>query len=315
MKTTHRNYAEEIGDFNRLARFFAPPSLARRTHTTWCLGRLVDWKYSLFEHKRAYAAFCNENAHLWFDAFGELAGFAISEGGDAGFQILTLPGYRFLFEEMLQWVLETWQARPAKFGSSFSTEITTYQALEAKGLERYGFYVESEFFTRRFDLTGELAPRFPLEPGFVIVDMQSRPDYRAQGLLRANAFQKKNTLTAEEMENRLWFYNHSHAGPSYHPQTDLCVMAEDGRFVAGCEALINAHGLEAEIERVCTHSDFRQRGFARAVIQECLCRLKDLGLANAYITGYSQAAMALYGSLGAVDEVKSFVYEMKQEHS
>jgi GNAT superfamily N-acetyltransferase len=203
--------------------------------------------------------------------------------------------------------------RPAKYGSGFSTEITEYQALEAKVLERNGFYVESEFFARRFDLTGELAPRFPLEPGFVIVDLQSQPDYRAQGLLRANAFQKKNSLTEEEMGNRLWFYNHSHTGPIYHPQADLCIMAEDGRFVAGCEALINAHGLEAEIERVCTHSDFRQRGFARAVIQECLCRLKDLGLANAYITGYSQAAMALYGSLGAVDEVKSFVYEMKQE--
>lgn len=43
-------------------------------------------------------------------------------------------------------------------------------------------------------------------------------------------------------------------------------MAEDGLLIAGCEALINAHGLEADIERVCTHSDFRQRGFARAVI-------------------------------------------------
>lgn len=311
MKTTHRNYSEEFGDFNRIARFFTPSSLIRRTHTTLCLGRLVDWKYALFENKRAYAAFCNENAELWFDAFGELAGFAISERGEAGFQILTLPGYRFLFEEMLQWVLEAWQARPAKCGSGFSTETTEFQDLEARVLERYGFSVESEFFTRRFDLTSELAPRFPLEPGFVIVDMHSRPDYRALGALRANAFQNKNTLTEEEMENRLWFYNHSHASPIYHPQTDLCVMAEDGQFIAGCEALINAHSLDAEVERVCTHSDFRQRGFARAVIQECLCRLKDLGLVNAYITGYSHAAMALYGSLGAVDEVKAFVYEMK----
>jgi predicted GNAT family acetyltransferase len=47
-------------------------------------------------------------------------------------------------------------------------------------------------------------------------------------------------------------------------------MAEDGRFAAGAEALINAPGLEADIERVCTHSDFRKRGFARAAIQECL---------------------------------------------
>src|SRR6185436_9496915 len=101
----------------------------------------------------------------------------------------------------------------------------------------------------------------------------------------AEAFQGKNNLSEEELNHRLKFYNHSHNGPIYHPQTDLCVMAEDGTFVAGCEALINSHCLEADVERVCTHSDFRKRGFARAVIQECLYRLHDLGIQSAYITG------------------------------
>ena len=81
-------------------------------------------------------------------------------------------------------------------------------------------------------------------------------------------------------------------------------MAPDGRFVAGCEALIDAHNAEAEIERVCTHSAFRKRGFARAVIQECLYRLREMGMRSAYITGYSEAAIALYGSMGAVEEVR-----------
>jgi len=86
-------------------------------------------------------------------------------------------------------------------------------------------------------------------------------------------------------------------------------MAEDGKFVAGCEALIDARNVAADIERVCTHSDFRRRGFARAVIQECLYRLRDMGMRNAYIGGYSPEAIALYSSLGHVDEVKCFAYE------
>jgi len=309
MKTTHRNYSEENGDFNRLAKTFISRRADRRTHTTWCLGRLVDWKYALYENKRAYVSFCDENAHLWFDAFGELAAFAISESGDAGFDILTLEGYRFLYEEILGWVLEAWEERVTGKESGFSTELTEYQDLEARVLERYGFQSQSTFFTRRFDLTKELAPRVPLEPGFLIVDMQSHPDYRAQGILLAEAFQGKSTISEEELKYRLKFYNNSQNGPIYHAQTDLCVMAEDGQFVAGCEALINAYGLEADIERVCTHSSFRKRGFARAVIQECLYRLRDMGLHNAYITGYSPEAVALYASLGAVDETKSFVYE------
>jgi GNAT superfamily N-acetyltransferase len=309
MKTTHRNYSEINGDFNHISRFFTNYRTTRRTHTTWCLGRFVDWKYGLYTDKHSFPAFCDENAHLWFDAFGELAGFAISESGDADFNIMTLEGYRFLYEEILQWVLDAWKERVLENGSGFSTEITEHQDWETKILERYGFGCQSTLYTRRFDLTQELVPRFPLESGFLIVDMQSHPDYRAQGILRAEAFQGKSALSEEELSHRLKYYNHSHNGPIYHPQTDLCVMAEDGRFVAGCEALINAHCLEADIERVCTHSNSRKRGFARAVIQECLYRLQDMSIHNAYITGYSLEAVALYGSMGAVDEVRAFAYE------
>lgn len=73
--------------------------------------------------------------------------------------------------------------------------------------------------------------------------------------------------------------------------------------------MIDARNAEADIERICTHSSFRRRGFARAVIQECLYRLRDMGLRRAYITGYSPEAVALYGSLGATAESKSFIYE------
>lgn len=305
MKTTHRNYAEASGDFNRLAHFVIDHNHHIRTHSTWCIGRLVDWKYGIYENKAAFAAFCDENAHLWFDGFDRLAGFAISESGDAGFTIITLPGYRFLFEEILNWVLDAWAER----GPGFSIEITEQQPHEAAALERHGFQRTATFYARRFDLTNALAGRYPLEPGFTIVDMHAHPDCRAQRLLRDNAFKGKNTITEEEMAWELRMYNHSHNGPLYHAETDLCVMAPNGQFVAGCEALIDAANCEADIERVCTYSDFRRRGFARAAIQECLYRLQDMGMVNAYITGYSPEAIALYGSLGAGSESRAFIYE------
>jgi GNAT superfamily N-acetyltransferase len=210
---------------------------------------------------------------------------------------------------MLQWAMENWKDRVTP-ECNFSTELTECQDWEIKIVERHGFRPKVPFATRRFDLTGELAPRLPLEAGFTIVDMKSHPDVRAQGILRANAFQKKDSLTEEELNERVKFTNYNRNGPLYHPDTDICVLAPDGRFASGCEALINAPCLEADVERVCTHSDFRQRGFARAAIQECLYRLKALGIHNAYITGYSEAALNLYGSLGAVDEVKEYYYEI-----
>jgi GNAT superfamily N-acetyltransferase len=306
MKTTHRTYSEEAGDFNRLCRFVVEDDRHTRQYSTWCLGRVVDWKYGLYGNKLSVAGFCDKNACLWFDAFGEMAGFAISERGDSGFALLTAAGYRFLFGEMLAWVLANWGDR----GPCFSIEITERQTIEAGLLEKAGFHCRSTFYARHFDLTREPAKRFPLEEGFAIVDMAAHPDFRQQRLLRANAFGHQDILTEEELRYQLMFYNHAHEGPIYHPECDLCVMAPDGRFVAGCEALIDARNVSADIERVCTHGDFRRRGFSRAVIQECMRRLRDMGIRDAYIAGYSPEALALYGSLGHAGELKCFVYEM-----
>jgi ribosomal protein S18 acetylase RimI-like enzyme len=305
MKTTHRFYSEEQGDFFRLCRFYTQNAAHFRRHSTWCLGRIVDWKYGIYESKRAYPSFCEQNAALWFDGFEQLAGAVISESGDAGFVILNLPGYRFLYEQLLDWTLETWAAR----GPKFFTEISEHQGFEKEILERHGFLSTQAFFTRRFDLTGDLVPRFQLEPGFSIVDMHAHPDYRSQRRLRYNAFHDLEIKTEEEMQDQLKFANYSLTGPIYHAPTDICVMAPDGTLVSGCEALIDGVNAEADIERVATHSSYRQRGFARAAIQECLYRLKAAGLRSAYIAGYSDAAIALYGSLGAVEEQKQFVYE------
>jgi ribosomal protein S18 acetylase RimI-like enzyme len=306
MKTTQRGYSEEAGDFNRLCRVVVDHNDQVRARSMWCLGRLVDWKYGLYENKTSVVAFWEQNARLWFDGFGELAGFIISENGGPDFAIITLDGYRFLFEEMLEWVLENWGDREGKL----TTELTEHQAPEAAILEDHGLRLKATFFTEGFDLTQELPPSVPLEAGFSIVDMGINPDYRAQRILRADAFSGKSALTEGELRHQMAFYNHIHDGPIYHPETDLCVMAEDGTFVAGCEALIDARNRAADIERVCTHSRFRRRGFARAVIRECMVRLRDMGMRDAYITGYSPEAIGLYRSLGSASELRALVYEM-----
>jgi GNAT superfamily N-acetyltransferase len=306
VKTTHRSYSEEAGDFNRLCRFVVENDDQVRARSMWCLGRLVDWKYGLYENKTSVVAFWEKNARLWFDGFGELVGFIISENGGADFAIITLDGYRFLFEEMLDWVLGNWGDRDGQL----TAEITEHQAPEAAILEDHGFRLKATFFTEGFDLTQELPPPFPLEQGFDIVDMRTHPDYRAQRILRADAFGGKSTPTEEELRHQMTFYNHIHDGPIYHPECDLCVMAGDGMFVAGCEALIDARNCAADIERVCTHSRFRRRGFARAVIRECMRRLRDMGMRDAYITGYSPEAVGLYRSLGSTSELRALVYEM-----
>jgi GNAT superfamily N-acetyltransferase len=309
MKTTHRNYTEESGDFERLCHFLIAHAAHLRSHSTWCLARFVDWPYGPVAGKLPTPDFMSQNAHIWFDGFDLVAGLAISEYGRSDVAILTAAGYRFLFAEILQWILDhRGEHRP-----DLSIEISARQETEAALLEERGFSYQSAFYTFHYDLQAGLAEREPLEPGFTIVDMQTQPDYRAQRVLRYDAFRGPSELSEEELERLVALYSHARQSPIYHAPTDLCVVAPDGTFVSGCEALIDAHNVLADIERVCTHSRFRRRGFARAVIQECFYRLRDMGLERAYITGYSPEAIGLYGSLGAQERSKRLLYKLSRE--
>jgi GNAT superfamily N-acetyltransferase len=295
VNTTHRAYADDAGDFVRLARFVTDQDAHLRLHSTWCLGRFVDWRHGLWGIKATTPGFWEANAQLWFDGFGDVAGLAISEEGGPDFAILTTAGYRFLFEEILDWVLAAWGGREG----TPSIELGAAAGPEVIPLERRGFRHASSCMAYSFDLTAPGGPPVGLEPGFEIVDMATRPDRRAQRILRANGFQGRSDLTEEEIERQMLLDERGRQSPIYHPDTDLCVRAPDGRYVAGCEALIDARNAAADIERVCTHDAFRRRGFARAVILACLDRLRAMGLRRAHIAGYSPAAVALYGSLGA----------------
>lgn len=108
MRTTHRDYAEDAGDFHRLARIVTDDPDHVRGHTTWCLGRLADWK------------------------FGQVA-------------VLTTRGHRFLFGEALAWVVGNWGERGTLSVEITERAEGEAAALERRGFHRasalqaYGF--------------------------------------------------------------------------------------------------------------------------------------------------------------------------------
>ncbi|MFZ5352392.1 MAG: GNAT family N-acetyltransferase [Bacillota bacterium] len=305
MKTTNRGYSDVKGDFNLICDFLIKQNEYLRSYSSWSLPRFCDWRHGLYRPRTSVANFWGKSAQLWFDAFDKLAGFVISENGNTGFCIITSPGYRFLFKEILEWTMQNWGNRGAQFG----IEVSQKQEHEITVLEQFGFNNDSTFYIRYFDLTAELKERYPLEEGFEIIDMGSTPEYREQRILRANGFGGILDVSEEELNYQLEFYNNTHNSPIYHPDTDLCIKSKtDGIHVACCEALIDAWNCTADVERVCTHSEYRRRGFAQVVIQECLYRLKTMGIKKAYITGFSKEAISLYGTLGAVDELELYEF-------
>jgi hypothetical protein len=62
MRTTHRSYNEELGDFRRLARFITGNNQDIRTYSTWCIGRFAGWKYAIYNSHRPFCGL--EICHL-----------------------------------------------------------------------------------------------------------------------------------------------------------------------------------------------------------------------------------------------------------
>jgi len=78
------------------------------------------------------------------------------------------------------------------------------------------------------------------------------------------------------------------------------VVDPDGVHAASCLGFLDTANRISEIERVCTHSAYRRRGLAEAVIRACFQRLAQRGVERAYITAYGPEADALYEKLGPV---------------
>lgn len=62
MRTIHRAYDDNLGDFRAVARFFIQHAAHLRTHSTWALSRYVDWRYGLYESRTDRPGFWENNA-------------------------------------------------------------------------------------------------------------------------------------------------------------------------------------------------------------------------------------------------------------
>ena len=304
MKVITRAYDPDSDDFKKLCQFIIQDNHAKKEYFVFQLGRIVDWKYGLWKSDKYFPNFFRKNAQLWIDYFNELAGFAISENGDNMFTIFVKDSCAYLYEEILLWVIDHWSNRDG----ALCTELTEVQSAQMRILEKYKFVSTGvSEVTRMYNLTGMETFEPVLEDGYKIVDMASHYDPIGLAKLKTNAFHNENTVS----ELYLLANEYVRESPIYKPEFDLSIVNAQGEYVAGCEAFIDYDNQVAEIERVCTHSAYRRRGLAKAVIQACFHRLRTHGIPTAFITGMSEEAINLYGRLEYAKEIHRINYEHK----
>jgi GNAT superfamily N-acetyltransferase len=303
MHIYNRPFDPSHNDFIKMYRFLQQDYVHKQDRFIWLFSRLGDWYYGLYDEKKYIPTFFSENAQLWIDNLDELLGFVLSEDGSNLFFIFTAEGYDSLYTDILEWTMHNWRPR----FPTLKTEVHEYQDFALAALTRQGFHQVAEVaITRQYDPAACAAAPQALPAPYTIVDQYTRPDSPAKVALYKNGFSNTGEVTWLDIASNVY----SHHSPAYDASLDLSVVDEHGKHLAGCVGFIDPHYQVAEIEKICTHSAYRRQGLASAVVNECFRRLAGRGVTSAYITGYSEAAISLYGKLGWRKLKRWYHYEL-----
>lgn len=302
MKIYHRNFIYESNDFESLCKFIIQDNSLKNDFFTWHIGRIVDWKYNLSNFKKHFPDNFSSAAHLWFDYFHNLIGFVISESFDREFTVFLKNEYSFLYSELLNWVRTEW-------GSKYDTLVTSAvetQTNYIKVLEDEGYKRDVNIEVTRFFDTSIYKDYTIKDSSVLFQSMSEDGDYVKQADLRKNAWPKSYSSEVD-----LQIREYTRRSPIYNANVDFVLVNNDGRYISGCEAFIDYANNTAEIERVCTHSDFYNKGYAQIILKACMRRLFENNIMTAFISGGYDKTIHLYGKLGHVREFTRYFYELQ----
>lgn len=302
MKTHHRPFIYESSDFKHMCALLVRDNASKRESFVWHVARLVDWKYNLGNFKRRFPGNYASAAHLWFNYYDELVGFVISEEFNEQFDIILLDQYEHLYPEMLAWVYAEWGPHHRQLvTSAVDAHERRNFALEQAGYQRTG---EVEM-TRIFDTVQFRDIPYPAAP-LRFESMAENQNYANQAVLRRSAW--PNHRDDPQTDEAICAYIRT--SPIYDARFDFVLVDESGAHVSGCEAFIDYANNTAEIERVCTHAEHYNKGYAKMTLRACLRALHENHIGTAYLSGGYDKTIHLYGALGHANEFARFFYRL-----
>jgi ribosomal protein S18 acetylase RimI-like enzyme len=270
-------------------------------HSDWTLGRVVDWKYGLWNPAKLEESFFARHCHLWYDRLGTLAGFALSENGKGDFSMFTREPYRFLYSDMIAWAEE--ELAPGH--EALAMTVPEEDAERRAALELVGFGNEGHCETTAWYRIEDFKfAATTLSPGFALLSMAEYGNYDSQRTMKNAAFRAGKPMD----DARLFAFSHVRESPLYDPAMDIVLVNDRQEAVAGCEGFIDYENGVMEVERVCTVPEYRRRGYAGAVIRECVRRGMARGIKAAQISGLNENTIRLYASFGRHSAIRHLEY-------
>ncbi|HEY9076147.1 MAG TPA: GNAT family N-acetyltransferase [Anaerolineaceae bacterium] len=152
-------------------------------------------------------------------------------------------------------------------------------------------------YQRRREMSQPI-PDVPIPEGYTIRSLGGEEEHPARSWVSWKAFHPHEP--DEKYAGWEWYRNIQRA-PLYRRDLDLVAVAPDGEFAAFCTLWYDEITQTAAFEPVGTHPDHQRKGLGKALMTEGLLRVRDLGATLCTVGSYSDAAGALYASMGFIE--------------
>jgi ribosomal protein S18 acetylase RimI-like enzyme len=297
MHLKQRAYESEE-DYWRLRSFLRQVFIANRQREySWQTARLDYWWWfgnPDLEHYRL-----EDVIWIWENEAGDIAAFLTPESHAMAYLNVD-PACRSA--ELETAMLETAEARLAEPDAQGRCKVTAWahqgDRLREAILTQRG-YIKGDWpeYQRRRSLDGPLPEAKPRD-GFIVRSLGNVDELPARAWVSWRAFHPDEP--AEKYIGWEWYPDIQRC-PLYRHDLDLVVAAPDGTLAAFCTVWFDDVTRTGYFEPVGVAPEYQGRGLGKAVMCEGLRRIKHLGAAYATVTGFSEAANALYASVMSRD--------------
>jgi mycothiol synthase len=265
-----------------------------RRELSWPLYRWDYWRWhvnaNIFRFSLAAAVF------LWETAEGRLAAVLHPDGPGEAFPEVH-PAFRSAgLEVAMLSVAETQFATTLADGSQ-RLVLWAHEgdALRRDLLARRGYVRQGAPEYQRRRAMDQPIPDFRPAEGYTIRSLGDEGELPARSWVSWRAFHPDEP--DDKYEGWEWYRNVQRA-PLYCRDLDLVAVAPDGELAAFCTVWFDDMTRTAAFEPVGTHPAHRRKGLSKTLLAEGLRRVERLGATLATVGSYSEAAGALYASVG-----------------
>ena len=291
MAVTCRKY--KINDYNNVINFFRGLYRVSDNVPFWLPSR---WEYAEYLvsplHKYGGSSIdWKETIYLWETDTGEIAAVLCSENPDENIFIHTMPEFRYLEEDMIdiaeEKIISGTLDRSRINVWCQQDDIYREDILQKRGYEKQ----KAVDYLNWRDLDKRL-PDIKRPDGYTIHDMVSE-----EGL----DLQHKIARMTGAFDSRPYpvdIYRIMQSAPSYRKEFDLYTTDTDGNVTSFCIIWYDEALNTGYFEPVGADASRRRKGLGQAILNAGLKRLKQAGVARAYVGSSGDDRRAFYNASG-----------------